>query len=59
MKTTIYWRRGDRVIVLLSSVNLAGTQALVGIHRNSDLRIANATLSPLSYVTRRAVVIAG
>jgi putative proteasome-type protease len=30
-KMTVYERRGDRVIVLLSSGNLAGTQAVIGV----------------------------
>src|SRR5271156_3276738 len=30
-KMTVFERRGDRVIVLLSSGNLAGTQAVVGV----------------------------
>jgi putative proteasome-type protease len=30
-KTTVFERRGDRVIVLLSSGNLAGTQAVIGV----------------------------
>src|ERR1041384_4423108 len=30
-KMTVFERRGDRVIVLLSSGNLAGTQAVIGI----------------------------
>src|SRR4029450_10917520 len=30
-KMTVYERRGDRVIVLLSSGNLAGTQAVIGL----------------------------
>src|SRR5690242_14153329 len=30
-KMTVFERRGDRVVVLLSSGNLAGTQAVIGI----------------------------
>src|SRR6267154_2937530 len=30
-KMTVFERRGDRVIVLLSSGNLAGTQAVIGV----------------------------
>src|SRR5471032_3253234 len=30
-KMTVFDRRGDRVIVLLSSGNLAGTQAVIGV----------------------------
>ena len=30
-KMTLFERRGDRVIVLLSSGNLAGTQAVIGV----------------------------
>src|SRR4029078_2167469 len=30
-KMTVFERRGNRVIVLLSSVNLAGTQAVIGV----------------------------
>src|SRR5450631_2815647 len=30
-KTTVFERPGDRVIVLLSSGNLAGTQAVIGV----------------------------
>lgn len=39
-KMTAFWRPGDRVIVLLSSGNLAGTQAVIGLlnHRCSGGR---------------------
>ena len=30
-KMTVFKRRGDRVLVLLSSGNLAGTQAVIGV----------------------------
>src|ERR1700675_4836043 len=30
-KMTVFERRGDRVLVLLSSGNLAGTQAVIGV----------------------------
>ena len=30
-KMTVFERRGDRVVVLLSSGNLAGTQAVIGV----------------------------
>ena len=35
-KMTVFERAGDRVIVLLSSGNLAGTQAVIGLLKQSD-----------------------
>ena len=41
-KMTVFERRGDRVIVLLSSGNLAGTQAVIGV-LNQRLAAADET----------------
>jgi putative proteasome-type protease len=44
-KMTVFERRGDRVIVLLSSGNLAGTQAVIGVlNRRCDADDAATTL---------------
>jgi len=42
-KMTVFERRGDRVVVLLSSGNLAGTQAVIGVlnRRCADPGVAN------------------
>ncbi len=41
-KMTLFERRGDRVIVLLSSGNLAGTQAVIGV-LNQRCKVGDAT----------------
>ena len=44
-KMSVYERRGDRVIVLLSSGNLAGTQAVIGVlNQRCDAGAAAANL---------------
>jgi putative proteasome-type protease len=44
-KMTVFERRGDRVIVLLSSGNLAGTQAVIGVlNQRCDAADATTTL---------------
>ena len=44
-KMTVFERRGDRVIVLLSSGNLAGTQAVIGVlNQRCDVGDAAANL---------------
>jgi len=48
-KMTVFERRGDRVIVLLSSGNLAGTQAVIGVlnHRCVAAEVATAAATSL------------
>jgi putative proteasome-type protease len=43
-KMTVFERRGDRVIVLLSSGNLAGTQAVIGV-LNQRCEVGDASLN--------------
>src|SRR5438445_4362185 len=42
-KMTVFERRGDRVIVLLSSGNLAGTQAVIGVLNQRCVAVDGAT----------------
>ena len=42
-KTTVFERAGDRVIVLLSSGNLAGTQAVISLLQQRVARTACPT----------------
>jgi predicted proteasome-type protease len=46
-KMTVFERRGNRVVVLLSSGNLAGTQAVISVLTQ---RVLMATRPPISWV---------
>jgi putative proteasome-type protease len=48
-KMTVFERRGDRVLVLLSSGNLAGTQAVIGVlnRRCAAAEVSNAAANSL------------
>ena len=53
-KMTVFERKGDRVIVLLSSGNLAGTQAVISIlHSAAKWTTAIATCGPRARCSTR------